>query len=234
MDRSVVISGGGTGIGKATAAAFARLGDRVLILGRRREPLGNAAAEIGDRVGWQTVDLADPKAVDALELPDAVDVLVNNAGGVTRDGELAERFRADFRMNVLTAVLLTEKAGPRLRRPGGRVINLSSIAALRGGGDSYGASKAAVIGWSYTLAAELGPDGITVNVVAPGYVADTEFFADTMTEERRASLVGSTLNGRAGVPSDVAASIVYLASPDAAHVTGQVLQVNGGALLGRG
>jgi NAD(P)-dependent dehydrogenase (short-subunit alcohol dehydrogenase family) len=234
VDRSVVISGGGTGIGKATAAAFARLGDRVLILGRRREPLADAAAEIGDRVGWQTVDLADPKAVDALELPDAVDVLVNNAGGVTRDGELAERFQADFRMNVLTAVLLTEKAGPRLRRPGGRVINLSSIAALRGGGDSYGASKAAVIGWSYTLAAELGPDGITVNVVAPGYVADTEFFADTMTDERRASLVGSTLNGRAGAPSDVAASIVYLASPEAAHVTGQVLQVNGGALLGRG
>ena len=114
------------------------------------------------------------------------------------------------------------------------MINLSSIAALRGGGDSYAASKAAIIGWSYTLAGQLGRDGITVNVVAPGFVDQTEFFAGAMTAERRQRLIEATLVGRAGEPADVAAAIAYLASPLAGYVSGQVLQVNGGALLGRG
>jgi 3-oxoacyl-[acyl-carrier protein] reductase len=235
--RNVVISGGGTGIGRATAAAFAALGDAVLILGRREQVLADAATELG--VSWQGVDLTDPESVERLRLPETVDVLVNNAGGVSRDYDesltgLAAALRADIEQNVLTAVLLTAAVSPRLRRPGGRVVNMSSIAALRGGGDSYSAAKAAVIGWSHSLAGDLGPDGITVNVVAPGFVDDTEFFAGTMTDERRARLVDGTLVGRAGTPEDVAAAIVYLASAEASYVTGQVLQVNGGALHGRG
>jgi 3-oxoacyl-[acyl-carrier protein] reductase len=114
------------------------------------------------------------------------------------------------------------------------VISISSIAALRGGGGAYSAAKAAIHGWSLDLAADLGPDGITVNVVAPGYVADTEFFGDRATPEAHAKRVGQTLVNRAGAPEDIAAAIRYLASPDAGYVTGQIVQVNGGALLGRG
>lgn len=245
--RLAVVSGGGSGIGRAIARGLALEGSRVLIAGRRAEPLSEACRAINDEAGegrasFAVADLTDPEQAAAVaEAVDGdVDVIVNNAGGVASRGTddsalagVAAAWRRDFDANVLSAVLLTTALGPRLRRPGGRVILLSSIAALRSGGGSYGAAKAALHAWCYSLAAELGPDGITVNVIVPGYVEGTGFFGDTMTAQRHERLVGQTLTGRAGRPEDVAAAVCYLASPQAAHITAQLLQVNGGALPGR-
>ncbi|TDC84238.1 SDR family oxidoreductase [Micromonospora sp. KC606] len=246
-ERFAVISGGGTGIGAATAQALAEDGFDVLIVGRREDVLARTAEKIGVQLGRPgavtaaVADLADPEQVAALMVrigDRPVDAVVNNAGGVlggdtaTLAG-LADVWRVNLETNVLTAVLLTEALRPALRRPGGRVILFSSIAAQRGGGGPYSAAKAALHGWAYDLAAQLGPDGVTVNVVAPGYVADTEFFGDGMTAERHARLVTQTLVGRAGLPNDIAGAVRYLVSPGAGYVTGQVIGVNGGSVLGR-
>ena len=131
------------------------------------------------------------------------------------------------------SVVLTEALKDRLADPGGRVLFLSSIAAFRGSGSgAYAASKAALHPYAHDLARQLGPRGITVNVVAPGYVEDTGFFGDAMSEERRARLIAETSNGRAGTPGDVAATLHFLASHAAGHITSQIIQVNGGAERG--
>jgi NAD(P)-dependent dehydrogenase (short-subunit alcohol dehydrogenase family) len=239
MSRIVVVSGGGTGIGRAIAATFAGAGDRVTIVGRRADALERAAKELPGDVTPVPADLTVPADVERLAgTLEHVDVVVNNAGGAASDGPLStlddhvREWRQELDANVLTAVLLTTALEPKLR-PDGRVILMSSIAAVRGGG-SYGAAKAALHGWAYALAARLGGRGITVNVVAPGYTTGTEFFGDSMSPERHERLVGQTLVGRPGEPDDVAAAVSYLASPAAGYVTGQILQVNGGAVFGRG
>ncbi|MEU1530199.1 SDR family NAD(P)-dependent oxidoreductase [Streptomyces fagopyri] len=246
--RRVVVSGGGTGIGLATAEAFAADGDRLVLLGRREEVLRKAADALNGRFGqstatWCAADLADPEQVGTVrdfvtadETP--VDVLVANAGGnaaAAHDGTLAsiaDGYRRNFDANVLTAVLLTEALLPHIRRPGGRIVQLSSIASLRGPG-SYGGSKGWINTYTYDLAQRVGPEGITVNAVAPGFVGDTEFFGDRATPEFVASRVAQSLTGQPGHPSEIAAAVRYVASPEAAYLTGQLLHINGGAALGR-
>lgn len=240
MARTIVVSGGGTGIGRAVAARFAAGGDRVAVVGRRAGVLEKAAGEIGGTA--LPADLADPAEVERVRAELAgrfgsIDVLVNAAGGNAEyrgdPGGVAERWTSDFRTNVLTSVLPTE-ALRDLLNPSGRVVFVSSVAALRGSrGTSYGPMKAALHPYAFDLAAALGPRGITVNVVAPGYIEDTEFFRGSMSDERRAALVAQTHTGRAGTPGDVAETVHWLASPGAGHVTAQIIQVNGGAERGR-
>lgn len=237
--RRVVVTGGGTGIGRAVAAAFASEGNEVVITGRRPEVLAKTAADLGGQIRSVCFDAADPGQVERAlaDLPATVDVLVNNAGGNTDIGapepgslaEVADAWRANLDANLLSAVLVTTAVRPRLA-PGGAVISFSSIAAHRAGAGAYSAAKAAVEAWNLTLARELGADQITANVIAPGFTEGTEFFRDRMTQPRRSALIAQTATGRAGTPEDIAAAVVFLASPAASQITGQVLHVNGGAL----
>lgn len=240
--RSIVVTGGGTGIGRAISIRFAEEGHRVTIVGRRREVLHATAEELRRDRGLDITpvacDLADPDDVEAAleHLPEQVDVLVNNAGsrelavGAGPHGVLA-RWRGDFERNVLTAVLLTESLRDRFT-DSARVVTVTSVAALRGGG-SYGASKAALHAWNHSLAAQLGPQGVTCNIVAPGTVAGTEFFGSRLNDAELTRRAGRTLVGRVGRPADVAAAVLFLASPEAGFITGEILQCNGGELLGR-
>lgn len=245
MARNVVISGGGTGIGLAAARVFAADGDRVLLLGRRAEVLEKARVPGALTYAADLSDPAGVRGVAGFVTDDlgTVDVLIHSAGGTgilepeveTEDPleAVAHNWGVNFRLNTLTAVLLTTALSDRLASPGGRVLFLSSIAAYRGSGSgAYAASKAALHPYAFALARELGPRGITVNLVAPGYVEDTEIFGDTMTGERRARLIAETLTGRAGTPGDVASTLHWLASHGAGHITSQVIQVNGGAERG--
>ncbi|MFD1149386.1 SDR family NAD(P)-dependent oxidoreductase [Saccharothrix hoggarensis] len=229
--RTAVVTGGGTGIGRAIAEELVRRGLDVVITGRRADVLERTAGEIGARA--VAFDAADQASVDAAlpHLPERVDVLVNNAGGLADGDGLKQEWLAMYEANVVTAVLVTTALGPRLADQA-RVVTIGSIAGRRGGG-SYGAAKAAVEAWTAELAFKLGGRGITANVVSPGFVDDTEFFGGGMTERRRETLVAETANGRAGTPADVAATVAFLASPEAGHITGQVIAVNGGAHLGR-
>ncbi|MEV0307390.1 SDR family NAD(P)-dependent oxidoreductase [Nonomuraea fuscirosea] len=238
--REVVVTGGGTGIGYAIAEAFVALGDRVTITGRREAVLAEAAREL--RAEFVAFDAASAAEVrEALpHLPERVDVLVNNAGGNTNLGrtqpeeliDVAESWWANLNANLMSAVLVTTALSPRLN-DGGRIVSLGSIAARGTGSGSYGAAKAALESWTADLAAELGPRGITANVVSPGLVLDTEFFRGRLTEEGIRTRVENTRNGRPGSPADVADTVLFLASAGARHVTGQVVHVNGGAYLGR-
>lgn len=239
MARNVVVTGGGTGIGLEIARRFADAGERVTIVGRRRAVLERAAETLGGSVTPLVCDLADPDAVEAAlaALPARIDVLVNNAGSrETAFGAgphaLLARWRGDFERNVLTAVLLTESVRDRLTQGEGRVITISSIAALRGAG-SYGAAKASLHAWNNFLAAQLGPSGITANIVAPGTVAGTEFFGPRLDEAEISRRASRTLLGRIGETGEVAAAVYFLASVEAGFITGEILHCNGGELLGR-
>jgi 3-oxoacyl-[acyl-carrier protein] reductase len=234
--RTIVVTGGATGIGRATAERFRADGDEVVITGRRADVLAKTAADLGVR--GVVCDATDPAQVERLldELPDKVDVLVNNAGGNTDfgrpDGDLAQlrtNWLANLEANLISAVLTTTALAPRLTTA---VVHMGSIAGARGAG-SYGASKAALAMWNVDAAAELGAQGVTSNVVAPGFTADTEFFQGRLTDQRRQTLLEATLTKREGQVEDIAATIHFLASPAARHLSGQVLHVNGGALITR-
>jgi 3-oxoacyl-[acyl-carrier protein] reductase len=246
--RVIFITGGNSGIGQATAAAFAREGDNVVILGRREEALRAAAQQLGPRVTWERADVTQREQVAAavaavVERLGKIDVLVNGVGtsavpAIKTDLPLEEAERywdEDVNIHLKGSFLVSMAVAPHLPRPGGRIINISSIAAFTGGsragGVAYAAAKAGLIGMTYGLARELSPQGITVNAIAPGFIANTGF-TGAWPEERVRSLIDQIPVGRGGRAADIAAAVLYLASPEASFVTGEVLHVNGGALFG--
>ncbi|MBO0839408.1 MAG: SDR family oxidoreductase, partial [Sciscionella sp.] len=198
MTRTAVVTGGGTGIGRAMAAALIESGHDVVITGRRADVLERTAKDLGSAVRPVAFDAGDVDAITGAlgELPESIDVLVNNAGGsVSWRKEFGDDLHAvrdlwlaDFHQNVLTSVLLSTALADRIA-DNGRVINFGSIAAPRGNG-SYGAAKAALVAWTVNLARDLGNRGITANLISPGYIEDTEFFAGKMTRQRREWQIG--------------------------------------------
>lgn len=241
--RTAVITGASSGIGEATARALAAT-HRVALVARRGDALTALAKEIG-HARAHVCDLTDRGAVAQLAASIAedfgeIDVLVNAAG--TRPDRLlttqpfadaAALFDEQLTANLLPTFNVSYALAPLLRRPGGRIVNIGSIAAQTGGSRAgstgYAAAKAAVHGLTLGLSRELAPEGITVNTIAPGFVAGTRFTGD-WADDVVAGLVAATPTGKAGHPDDVAAAVLYLASPAASMVTAHCLAINGGAL----
>lgn len=252
----IVVSGAGTGIGRAVSRRLVADGFHVLAAGRRPEPLERLAKELAPHLDTVSADLATVAGATAvaeslLATERRCAGVVAAAGGLSPGGVPAagvppggedaagldavrRDWLASFESNVLTAVLLVEALRKTLERDGGRVVLLSSVAALRGsGGGAYGTVKAALHGFAYDLARNLGTHGGTANVVAPGFVPDTEFWAGRLTAASRRERAAQTLVGREGTPEEVASLIAWLLGPDGGWVTGQVLSPNGGVVLGR-
>ena len=238
--KTALVTGASGQIGAAIARSLHGQGARVVLSGTRVEVLEALAAELGEGAYARAADLRDPAATDALvaaaeQAAGPLDILVNNAG-FTRD-MLALRMKDEDWQAVLdvdlTAPFRLARAALRgmLRRRAGRVIAIASIVGSTGnpGQTNYAAAKAGLVGMSKSLAQEVGSRGITVNVVAPGFI-QTAMTADLGAEQRR-RVTDLTPLGRMGQPADVAAAVVYLASEEAAWVTGATLHVNGGLTM---
>jgi len=230
--KTALVTGGSRGIGRAIAVEFARAGAEVVVGYRSgTEEAESVATEIGGRA--VQADVADPEQAKALvEEAGEIAILVNNAG-LTRDGVLARMTDADWRDVIetnLSSVFYTCRAASRgmMKRRGGAIVNISSIVGLRGnwGQTNYSASKAGIIGFTKSLARELGSRGVRANVVAPGYVKTR--LTDELPEEARGAMLDNTPLGRLGDPEDVAGAVRFLCSDEASFITGEVLLVDGG------
>ena len=238
-NKVALITGGGTGIGRAVAKALVAEGARVVVTGRREEPLAQLADEFPDVVRFITADVtesgAPAKAVRfVIEQFERLDVLVNNAG-MGALGPLVElgdeAIQQTFAVNVEGVLITTREAIPALSKNGGAVVNISSTIAQASmpGTAAYAGSKAAMERITSSLAVELGPQGIRVNSVAPG-VTKTDMNA-IAPQEVLDGMVAQTPLGRMGEAEDIARAVVFLASDDASWITGQVLQSSGGLML---
>ncbi len=239
--KTAVVTGASGGIGGAIAGALHAQGARVVLSGTRAATLAEMAEAMGERACAVPCDLADGTAVDGLVAAaeaaagSPIDILVANAG-VTRDGLLLRMKDEDW-TRVLTINLesyfrLSRSAlRGMMRRRAGRIIGVSSVVGVVGnpGQANYAASKAGMIGFSKALAQEVASRGVTVNCVAPGFIESPMTAA--LGEERRAAVLATIPMARLGSGADVAAACVYLASDEAAYVTGQTLHVNGGMAM---
>ncbi len=241
-DKVAIITGGGTGIGLAVARRFVTGGAKVVITGRREEPLKVAASELGEAVRYISADVSRSGASKdivafALKQFGRIDILVNNAGygligplATTSDEELDQVLA----VNVKGVLAMTRDALAELEKNRGSVINISSVGgqATFPGAAAYSGTKAAVDRVTRSLAVELGPQGIRVNVVSPG-ATETAMYDQAIGIESDASqqTIAQTPLQRLGTPDDIAKAVVWLASDDAAWVTGQIVQSSGGFML---
>lgn len=242
--KSAVITGGVRGIGKAIAEEFCRQGADVLLCYRSNDEAAIKTADelkqYGTRVELIKGDVSDSHhaataAQKAKDLFGKIDILVNNAG-ITKDKLLMRMTPSDFdeviKANLNGSFYFLQAISPiMIKQKGGRIINISSIVGVRGnaGQVNYSASKAGIIGMTMSAAKELGKRGITVNAVAPGYI-ETDM-TEIMTEEQKKAMLDVISLGRAGKVSDVANAVAFLASDQAAYITGQVLTVDGGMAM---
>jgi 3-oxoacyl-[acyl-carrier protein] reductase len=230
--KVALVTGGSRGIGRAIVLALAQAGASVVVGYRSGEGEAQAVAtEAGARA--VQADVSDPDAAKRLvEEAGDLDILVNNAG-LTRDGLLARMPDDDWRAVIetnLSSVFYTCRAAVRgmMKKRAGSIVNVSSIVGLHGnwGQTNYGASKAGIIGFTKSLARELGSRNVRVNVVAPGYVNTR--LTDVLPEEARGAMLSNTPLGRLGEPEDVAGAVRFLCSDEASFITGEVLLVDGG------
>ena len=234
------MTGASGGIGGAIATALHGAGATVALSGTREEPLKALAAELGDRAHVLPCNLSDAEAVDALpkqaiEAMGALDILVNNAG-ITRD-QLFMRMSDDEWQSVLdvnltsTMRLCRGVMRPMMKARWGRIINISSIVGATGnpGQANYAASKAGMVGMTNSIAYEGASSGLTANAIAPGFIATA--MTDKLTDEQKEKINVQIPAARMGQPEEIAAAVLYLASPEAAYVTGATLHVNGGMAM---
>jgi 3-oxoacyl-[acyl-carrier protein] reductase len=230
--KTALVTGASRGIGRAVAVELAAAGASVLVNYRTgREEAEALASEIGGRA--VQADVSDPdEARTLVEEAGELDILVNNAG-VTRDGLLARMSDEDWHTVIdtnLTSVFNTCRAATRgmMRRRNGAIVNMSSIVGVHGnwGQTNYGASKAGIIGFTKSLARELGSRNVRANVVAPGYV--TTRLTEVLPEDAKQAMLANTPLGRLGDPEDVARAVRFLCADEASFITGEVLLVDGG------
>ncbi|MCR0985361.1 3-oxoacyl-[acyl-carrier-protein] reductase [Roseomonas populi] len=238
--KSALVTGATGGIGAAIARALHAQGAKVALTGRREAELASLASELGERAFVAPADLSDPAApaalVEKVETEfGALDILVNNAG-LTRDGlalRMGDKDWSDVIEVDLTAPFRLARACLRgmMKRRSGRIVSIASIVGVTGnpGQANYAAAKAGLIGMSKALAQEVAPRGVTVNVVAPGFIKTA--MTDALNDAQKAALMGRIPMGKMGASEDIAAAVAYLASDEAAWVTGVTLHVNGGMAM---
>ncbi len=238
--KNALITGATGGIGGAIATALHGQGATVVITGRNEEKLNELAAELKDRVHVIAADLSSSDAIDALiktaeEKMGQIDILVNNAG-LTRDG-LSMRMKDEDWQSVIdvnmTATFKLARGVQRgmMKRRWGRIINIASVVGVTGnpGQCNYVASKAGMIGWSKAIAAEIASRNITVNCVAPGFIATA--MTEVLTDDQKSKINSTIPAGKMGSSEDIAAAVAYLASDEAGYVTGSTIHVNGGMAM---
>jgi 3-oxoacyl-[acyl-carrier protein] reductase len=238
--KTALVTGASGGIGRDIARGLHEAGATVALSGTRREALEALAGELGARVHVLPCDLSDKEQTEKL-VPVAeaemggVDILVNNAG-ITRDGLFMrlkdEDWDAVLNVNLTSAFRLSRAVlRGMMRKRHGRVIGITSVVGVTGnpGQGNYAAAKAGMIGMSKSLAAEVASRGITVNCIAPGFIESP--MTDALTDAQKGRILGAVPAGRLGKGAEIAAAAVFLASSEAAYVTGQTLHVNGGMAM---